>query len=424
MVAASRMQRRLSALIVLVTSAECFSSPLCGLRRIPCRGSWRGHALSTPLTMAKKATKSKSKASKPAARRGFGASPTKIGNVDLVNDPESLNFMAWLQEGGASIGKVALATNLRGVPGLRGMVATQTIEAGEAIVSIPRDLCIYLGSDAENPGFAGAELARIKNDPGRAAKFQPYLTVLPKGDGLDNTIFFPPEDLALCEWAPVIGETEEKMQQLRATLEGLNKNVGRARGAIDSAGAAGPGPMDGPQDGHTSQVMSWDDFAWGVYQVESRVFTIFEEGMGRKFACPVIDMMNHDGKSTNVLKPTRDGWVQVIAGKRLRPGQELCIVYADGAANMDKILVEYGFVDEGNENDVAQLITKTTLSGQTGLGLDLAGVRAALDGFSTTDDEDLAQLREASSRFAATAIRFRIAKKKSLRRALQQLETA
>ena len=65
---------------------------------------------------------------------------------------------------------------------------------------------------------------------------------------------------------------------------------------------------------------------------------------------------------------------------------------------------------------------------QTGLGLDLAGVRAALDRISTTDDEDLAQLREAScdtsSRFAATAIRFRIAKKKSLRQALQQLATA
>jgi hypothetical protein len=52
-----------------------------------------------------------------------------------------------------------------GIKGLRGMIATQAIEEGDTIISVPRDLAINLGAESEFPGYAGAELARIRNDP-------------------------------------------------------------------------------------------------------------------------------------------------------------------------------------------------------------------------------------------------------------------
>ncbi len=52
-----------------------------------------------------------------------------------------------------------------GIKGLRGMIATQVIEEGDTIISLPRDLAINLGAESDFPGYAGAELARIRNDP-------------------------------------------------------------------------------------------------------------------------------------------------------------------------------------------------------------------------------------------------------------------
>ena len=110
------------------------------------------------------------------------------------------------------------------------------------------------------------------------------------------------------------------------------------------------------------------------------------------------------------------------------PGQEINIVYGGGVLNNDRIFQDYGFVEANNSEDVKQVLMDksdtATLNGASGLGLDAAGVRGVLASFSTSKEEDEALLAAASlSGFAATAIRFRMEKKKAMLRALELLES-
>ena len=81
-------------------------------------------------------------------------------------------------------------------------------------------------------------------------RFQPYLNVLPKGEGLDNTLFYSDEELKMCEWPLVIEETQERLRKLQETHAEMKMGF---------------------------EGCSWEDLLWGVYQVESRVFTIYED---------------------------------------------------------------------------------------------------------------------------------------------------
>ena len=377
----------------------------------------------TPLVMMAKAKTKKAPAT--TSTKGFGSMPTSIGKKDLLIDAEYADFMQWLKNGGSIVGKVAFANDLRGIKGLRGVVCgTQPIEAGDAVVTIPREMAITLGTEAKNPGhadqaksagFAGAELARIKNDPVRSKKWKPYIDILPTGESLDNAIFYPAEDLALTEWPIVITETQERLAMLRQTHADLQAQ-------LDPANFGG------------GSSVSWEDFLWGVFQVESRVFTIYEEvgfsgkKVGTKFAVPMIDMFNHDSASPHELKCTKDGLFKVVAGRKILPGQEINIVYGGGVLNNDRIFQDYGFVEANNSEDVKQVLMDksdtATLHGASGLGLDAAGIRGVLASFSTSKEEDEALLAAASlSGFAATAIRFRMEKKKAMLRALELLES-
>jgi len=187
---------------------------------------------------------------------------------------------------------------------------------------------------------------------------------------------------------------------------------------------------------------SWEDLLWGVYQVESRVFTIYEDKptvyedlnrkdysggkVGMKYAVPLVDMFNHDSSSLHELKCTRDGFYKMIAGKKIVPGQEIAYPYGGGVLNNDRIFQDYGFVEAGNKNDVSQiLLEKTdmpTLNGASGLGLDEEGIHTALASFSTTLEEDI-ELLPSLSGFSATAVRFRMEKKNAMRRALDVLKS-
>lgn len=109
--------------------------------------------------------------------KGFGAMPKIKGNLEELKESKIVNLCDWLKAGGSSINKVAIAD----FQGLRGVAARQTIEEGEAIVSIPMEMALNLGSDGINPGYAAAQLCKIDKSPERRAIgwFQPFLDVLP-----------------------------------------------------------------------------------------------------------------------------------------------------------------------------------------------------------------------------------------------------
>jgi len=146
--------------------------------------------------------------------------------------------------------------------------ARQVIEAGEAVVSIPQELALQLGTDGVNPGYAAANLCKIELSEERRAAgwFQPFLDVLPTREQCDTTDFFSEEELAALEWDPVLDETRERLKMLRSTYE-----------ASQIAGV-----------NNEHQPFSWDEFLWGVYQVVSRVLTIYTDSEGgQKYLIPV-----------------------------------------------------------------------------------------------------------------------------------------
>jgi hypothetical protein len=59
------------------------------------------------------ATKKQKKA--PSTAKGFAAMPKSIGKYELTTDEDVADFMQWLRDGGAVIGKVACADDLRGI---------------------------------------------------------------------------------------------------------------------------------------------------------------------------------------------------------------------------------------------------------------------------------------------------------------------
>jgi hypothetical protein len=93
---------------MLVSSVDGFSpaplrAALGGRRQTACRRD--------PSVMM--ATKKQKKA--PSTAKGFAAMPKSIGKYELTTDADVADFMQWLRDGGAVIGKVACADDLRGI---------------------------------------------------------------------------------------------------------------------------------------------------------------------------------------------------------------------------------------------------------------------------------------------------------------------
>lgn len=136
-------------------------------------------------------------------------------------------------------------------------------------MSIPQNLALQLGSDGVNPGYAAANLCKIeKSEERRAAGwFQPFLDVLPKYEHCDTTDFFSKEELAALEWEPVIEETRTRLEMLKTTYD-ASQITGVDRSSHDD--------------------FTWEQFLWGVYQVVSRVLTIYTDAEGgQKYLIPV-----------------------------------------------------------------------------------------------------------------------------------------
>ena len=339
------------------TSAFHCQLPLrCG-KTVPRQGNM------APLMMAKKSPKKGA----PVAK-GFGAKPTLAGKASRIVSADSERFFQWLKAGGAAVSKVAIAD----FDGLRGVAAEKNIEEGEVIVSIPRDICLNLGSDGVNPGYAAAQLVRIEKDEERRRNgwFQPFFDMLPKYEQCDTTEFYSDNELNALEWDAVIQETKSRVAMLRSTYEASQVGLGN------------------------DIKFTWEEFLWGVYQIVSRVLTIYTNEDGAvKYLIPMIDMFNHDPASPHQLKATRDGLFQIIAGKKIFAGQQINFPYGGGNLNNDRIIQDYGFVESSNSHDVKQLLLPATSEPVQGIpyvcrGLDAQGLEETLKKFSTTLDDD------------------------------------
>jgi len=277
---------------------------------------------------------------------------------------------------------------------------------------VPQELALNLGSEGVNPGYAAIQLVRIERSEERRAAgwYQPFLDILPPYEECDTTDFFSPEELAALEWEEVQKETTERLALLEQTYEA---SQGKASAGFSSDGQ-----------------FTWEEYMWGVYQVVSRVLSIYtsEEG-GTKYLIPMIDLFNHDAKSPHSLKCT-GGFFKVIAGKEIRVGQQIMFPYGGGNLHSDRVIQDYGFVEENNPRDVEHLLSAK--SGQavpgrpfTGKGCDLPALDALLASFSTSLDQDQALLADKTAPLSPRmrlAVEFRAAKKRAILAAKAQLQ--
>ena len=107
-----RARGRVSVLAaMLVASVDGFSP--APLRAALGRRRQTAYRPSSPVMLA---TKKPKKA--PSTAKGFAAMPKSIGKYVLTTDADVAAFMQWLRDGGAVIGKVACADDLRGIKGI------------------------------------------------------------------------------------------------------------------------------------------------------------------------------------------------------------------------------------------------------------------------------------------------------------------
>jgi len=390
---------------LLIASAHAFSPALpLGLKKAADFGHHqhaRPNCGSSLVMMAKKSSVKGNKVMPTA--KGFTTKAKLVGPAKQISSPKISKLMAWMEKGGANVGKVCVAD----FNGLRGVAALQDIEAGEAIVTVPQDLSLNLGSEGSNPGYAAAQLVRIETDTERKAAgwFQEFLDVLPPYAECDTTDFFSDEELAALEWPSIIEETKRRYTMLRSTYDATQ--------------------IASVQEKANNAKFTYEEFMWGVYQVVSRVLTIYTNADGGiKYLIPMIDFFNHDPSSANTLKCSQ-GIFSVVAGKRIKAGQQINIVYGSGLLNNDRIVQEYGFVEAECPNDVKQLVmpaTKDLLPGFpfAGMGKDEQGLSALLAGFSTSAEEDEKLLPTLQGKMRI-AVSFRLEKKRAIARALAQL---
>ncbi|KAG8457345.1 hypothetical protein KFE25_014074 [Diacronema lutheri] len=335
---------------------------------------------------------------------GFGAPPagctTATSAAELLGGYEAL--YAWLDAGGASR-RVAIA----GFAGLRGVMATEDVRKGDALIAIPSALALDLGVDAVDPlpaarAFLGAwhalRAARTGSaaDP-RALAFAPFFDAIPPMGSADLSTpdFFSDEELRELQWPPLEAEVAARASALRAAA---------------NAGGFDPAELN-----------------WARWVVLSRVLTVQDAlptAPARKLLIPLVDMCNHHLSRANAIPSGRvGGRLNVLAARDIARGEQVLIQYGGGALSNDRLLAEYGFIDGSPpalELDVLMLARALRSARSPGASADGSPLpplpTAALSTTTLAQDERLladAAACPPGSRLAA-AVRFRAMLKRAL----------
>lgn len=260
------------------------------------------------------------RASKPAGK-GFGVpAGTAIGAAaELLKGYEAL--YAWLDAGGASR-RVAIAD----FAGLRGVMATEAIRQGEAIIAVPSTLALDLGVDGSDPLPAARAFLRAwqalrsaragGTADSHALALAPFFDAIPPLDSADvcTPDFFSADELALLQWPPLQAEAAARARALQEAAEA-------AREAGELAHADGDAGV---------QLLNW-----ARWVVLSRVLTVQDAlpppsslapaRPARKLLIPLVDMCNHHLTKANGIPSGRVGGdLKIIAARDIAIGEQVC----------------------------------------------------------------------------------------------------
>lgn len=393
--------------------------------------------------------------------KGFGSTTKSssvafkdIKDVTIDRSPSAMNFYSYLERNGAgsNLKRVALGYfSLKDQEDvtLRGVVALKTIKKGEIIIEIPYEAAWNLGKENSDPTLPGtivlqeychwisgtsssSENNEKKQEPSSKRDLSPYLEMLPpfrSSDVLGSTDFFSDEALDMLQSPQIKKETLARKDKTLARFERDIKPMMEI-----SKGLYRWKKDDDNEDGLVTE----EHLRWAVWLVTSRVLTVQgEEGTGDQFRLmiPLIDMCNHDRSSKHVLtgRAVPGGTLKVVAGKTVKVGEQINIVYGGGVVGNDRFIQDYGFLDTLSDDGAeAYGITGKILMGKTRI-VEGAGAKngrptlmpvderekilAVLD--ETTLEEDVSLLTSSGNGMdddVRTALEYRIGVKKALKR--------
>ncbi|KAG2492431.1 hypothetical protein HYH03_009374 [Edaphochlamys debaryana] len=210
----------------------------------------------------------------------------------------------------------------RTAEGVRGIFTTEEVLAGEPLIIIPDHLVLSV----KNVAAAEAAPVLLKEMFLPCSRLKPYMDMLPKLGEVLTGYNFPEEYIKyLADPSMEDMVTQSFKRHAKATFKGQNNNhmemtIPEAIGREDL------------------NLTYWEHV---VSLLSSRTFTIRKAALSM---VPVIDLANHDPADINRLDSTTPDGVRLIAGKDLKPGEEVTITY--GNMRSDELLLYYGFIDQ------------------------------------------------------------------------------
>ena len=239
-------------------------------------------------------------------------------------------FTRFIFKGGVKAPAVAVAPS---VPGKgRGLLALDDVDAGNNMISVPRELCLtptnYLTTIAKT-GPVGAQLAEVgkqllqtpegsscllalsllhERALGEASHLAPYLAMLPPPDELAHPLLWDPSYLeSLLKGSHLVGRLSRLRSDLIDEFNGLTEDV-----FVHDATAFPPSTFDASQ------------YIWAHAIVLSRALPL--QAPQEVALVPLIDLANHAQGAPHTWMSTADT-VALVAGCRVSPSDAVCIDY-------------------------------------------------------------------------------------------------
>jgi histone-lysine N-methyltransferase SETD3 len=273
-----------------------------------------------------------------------------------------VTLLHWLQEGGAHVFHVRVASLERGE---RGLCALDDIAPEETLLRIPSRYVLTLEEarsssmgrllDAHAPAdeewvYLAAFLLQEK-DRGERSFWKPFLDSLPKSFP-SLPFFFDERELSLLKGSIAPRLVRSLRESLKAQHVYLCEHI--------------PG----------FERFTFDTFVWAHFAVVTRTFSSPRNGTAAAYLVPLVDMIN-DGRPWD----TQWGWsedgthFELKSASAVTRGQELRASYGE-KSNLH-LLLQYGFAHEENAHDEVTLLL--------GLALEdpLAGEKQRMLGLAT-----------------------------------------
>lgn len=331
--------------------------------------------------------KRKTKSNQGKAAGGFAKKddsvPISHTRDDSPTTQNLLNFLLQWKSEGLGGPEAGTEVGFDMDSGARGIYATKPLKKNEVACKIPSDVALALvdpstaTEETMSPADGALNFLRwYQNNDEARQTWSAYLGTLPTREAHFEPTpdFYSEAEIEQLEFPMVIKRVNERKDQISALSE--------------------------------SEGIPFDELQFAAWLVSSRSFAIkmmVDDPLVRqdvrklkaleksiRLLLPYLDMANHSSDKPNaelhLIDPEKDdAWFGIKALRPIKKGQEITISY--GAAGLETsagLLMNYGFVPDENRIDVMML--------KTG-GDDCI---ESVDGWSTTLEEDKAQLAEAT----------------------------